>query len=289
MNYLLLFLAIGSGTSTTPVVQRLALATVIAPMDKAAALFKEGSAQYDSADYNGAIDKFTKALEIVTSVDGPTKIRLRLIFNIATAHEKAFTIDKDVQHLRQALNLYRRYLAFAERTGDLGEELTVDSRISRLEKQLRMHSEIESNVARADNPLPPAPTTPADTSTWTHPRNLGLGLATGGAVFTVTGIILAAAGGQLEAKAQTQVDELDDLGIPPDHPAWTEGAQFVASERDRGAALTGTGATFIIVGIAGIGVGAYYLVKAKRIREGRVSTLPALAPGFAGIQISGRF
>jgi tetratricopeptide (TPR) repeat protein len=259
-------------------------------MEEAQILFRDGTVKYESADYNGAIENFTKALAIVTEQHGDDHTRLTLLYNIARAHEKAFTIDQDVTHLRQALALYERYLDFAQSTGNLGEELDVETKIAHLKKQLQIHSQIERNKGRVEGPqeIPPPPAVDTNVD-WKKPRNTGIGLVAGGAAVTIGGVVLAVLGSQFEESAQTQVDSLADQGIPMDHPAWAEGEEFVASEKRRGAIFMGTGATVAVVGAAGIGVGTYYLVKSKRLREGRVAALPALSPGFAGVQISGRF
>lgn len=262
-------------------------------MEEAQGLFRDGTVKYESADYNGAIKSFTKALAIVTEMRGDEHTRLTLLYNIARAHEKAFKVDQDVQHLRQALLLYKRYGEFASKTGDLGEELDVESKIAHLEKQLRLHSQIERNRAQGkEGPQQPPPATPplVDVNAdWQTPRKTGLGLVVGGGALTIGGTVLAVVGSQLESHAQSEVAKLEDAGLPDDHPAWAEGDEFIANEKRKGQIFMGVGASVAVVGAAGIGVGTYYLVKAKRLREGRVAALPALSPGYAGVQISGRF
>ena len=259
-------------------------------MDEAAALYNEGGALFDSADYEGAIDKFTRALGIVVSINGNDHTRLTLLYNIASAHEKQFTIDKDVSHLRKALNLYKRYRDFAQRTGDLGEELDVESRISRLERKLRTNDQIQQNRENAQPrvvPLPP-PVQVEDTS-WKKPRNAGLGLVVVGGAATLGGVVVAVLGSRMEPNARDEVAKLGLMGVPMDHPAWAEGDQFIAAEKRKGNAMMGTGVTFAIVGAAGVGVGAYYLVKSKKLREGAVSVTPTFGRGLGGVQITGKF
>jgi len=278
MNTLLLSLILAFGAGQ-PVDQQ----------DEARTLFREGTVKYESADYNGAIESFTEALALVTD----DHVRLSLLFNIAKAHEKAFKIDRDVTHLRQALTLYRRYLEFAQSTGDLGEELDVATNIARLEKQIRIHNQVEDNRARAEGPQvppPPPPPPPIDGSTnWKKARNTGVGLVVSGGAATIGGVVLLTLGSTFEGSAQDQVNSLADEGVPPDHPAWEEGEDFIASERRRGAIFMGVGGSVAVVGAVGVGVGSYYLVKSKRLREGSVSATPTFAPGFAGVQISGKF
>ena len=258
-------------------------------MQEAEVLYGEGTAMFDSADYNGAIEKFTKALEIVQSIEGDDHTRLTLLYNIASAHEKAFAIDRDVTHLRQALQLHKRYREFAQKTGNLGDELDVETKIRRLEKKLRASNQMRENRERAAKPREVPPPPPMQEVDWKRPRNTGIGLVVGGGMATIGGVVLAALGGTREAKAQAQVDKLAAMGIPMSDPAWAEGDQFIQDEKRKGAVLMGTGVTLAIVGVAGVGVGSYYLVKAKKLREGTVSVTPTLGFGLAGVQITGRF
>jgi tetratricopeptide (TPR) repeat protein len=276
----------------------LALTLAVAPaepstqMDEAAALYQEGTAMFDASDYKGAIDKFTKALGIVVSVNGAEDTRLTLLYNIASAHERAFAIDKDVEHLRMALQLYERYKEFADETGDLGEQLDVEVRIASLEKKLRAHDEIQrnrENAQRGDVPPPPSGDAGGDVVDWQKPRRVGLGLTVAGGVATIGGVVLAVVGSRLEPNARDEVGKLANMGLPPDHPAWAQGDQFIEQERRKGRALMGTGVTFAIVGAVGVGVGGYYLVKSKRLREGTVAVVPTLGRGLAGVQITGKF
>jgi len=262
-------------------------------MVEAESLFRDGTVKYESSDYDGAIKSFTEALAIVGENHGADHTRLTLLYNIAKAHEKAFKIDQDVAHLRQAQELYKRYLEFTQTTGNLGDELDVESKLSHLEKQLRIHAQIDANRSQSEEsahtPLPPPPSTGDSDTDWNKPRKAGIGFVAGGSVLTVGGVVLAVVGGTLQGRAEGQVNELADAGIPSDHPAWTEGAQYISQEKRKGLILMGVGGSVAVVGAVGVGLGSYYLVKAKKLREGRVVTLPALSPGYAGVQISGRF
>lgn len=249
------------------------------PMGEARTLFHEGAARYDSADYEGAIESFTESLAIVTANDGDRAIRLRLLYNIGSAHEKQFAIDHEVEHLRKALALYEKYLEF---TGDLGDQLDVESRVLRLEKKLRMAAQIEANKSAP----PPVSDLPPPSPDYKKPRNVGLGLAVPGAAMAIGGAVLIALGSQYEDNAQAQVNELGELGVPQDHPAWSEGEDFVASERRKGVSLIAGGATLATVGLVGVGVGAVYLVKSRKLR---LQVTPSVTPMQAGFTVGGRF
>jgi len=260
-------------------------------MEEAAVLYQDGTTMFKAADYPGAIDKFTMALGIVSSIDGDERTQLTLLYNIASAHEKQFEIDKDIAHLRQALQLYRRYEEFVAGTGEFEEEWEVEPRITSLENKLKTHDQIQRNreEAKREGPPPPPRSVVTDDLEWKKPRNLGIGLVVTGGAATIGGVVMAVLGSRFEGNAQVQVDKLADMGVPMDDPAWAQGEKFVEDEKHRGNILMGVGATVAVVGAAGVGVGSYYLIKSKRLHEGSVAVLPALSPSFAGVRISGRF
>lgn len=259
-------------------------------MAEAANLFREGVLRYETADYEGAIEKFSASLSIVKENNGDEAVRLPLLYNIATAHEKLFSIDKDVRHLRRALTLYRQYRDYAAEKGDPNEQFDVETKIVSLERKLSVHEQIQKRQSRTSpergNPPPPPPQ--SDLS-WRQPRNLGLGLTIGGGAAMIGGIVALAVGSGYEERARSQVRALDDLGLPADHPAWAEGDDFISRERRKGAALMGVGGSLAVVGAVGAATGAYYLIRAKRVKDGRLSATPRLSPGFAGVQLTGRF
>jgi len=267
----------------------LMLAAPVEPTPEAQSLYQEGTTMFDSADYNGAIEKFTAALNLVGNADADTHTRLMLLFNIASAHERQYEIDEDRAHLRQALTLYERYREFAQTRGDLGEELDIEARISRIRGLLKDSDESDPVPEGPEAAATPDPVGTGAHGNWKKPRNTGIGLVIGGGAVTLGGAVLAIIGTQLEPNAQSQVDELADMGVPMDHPAWVEGQQFVEDERRKGRAMIGAGVAVSVVGLVGVGVGSYYLVKAKKLKEGRLSVTPTVSRGSAGIQIGGRF
>jgi tetratricopeptide (TPR) repeat protein len=259
--------------------------------EPARSLYHEGSTLFEAADYEGAIEKFTEALSLVGDEDqDDMHVRLTLLFNIASAHVRQYEIDQDVEHLRQALALFRRYKEFTQKHGDLGEELDIEARLSRVEHML---AEVEEADEVAPTPAPVEPE-PEQSSTdegleWQKARKTGTGLVVAGSLATVGGAVLAVVGSRLEPRARGQVDELADMGVPFDHPAWQEGDEFIAQQQRQGTVMIGAGVAVSLVGLVGVGVGSYYLVKSKKLREHEVSIAPAWGSGTAGIQIGGRF
>ncbi len=71
-------------------------------MDAVKRIYGEGKAKYDTHDYKGAIESWTEALSLLPPVTENREIRNDLVYNIATAQEKAYDIDKDAAHLRSA-------------------------------------------------------------------------------------------------------------------------------------------------------------------------------------------
>lgn len=246
-------------------------------LEDAQTLHAEGTASYEAADYLGAIEKFTAALNIVMGERGDhDDTKLALLYNIARAHEKAHEIDRDPTHLRQALALYKRYEVAVAKKGDLGDQLDVAAKIKGLEKSLR---QMEHPA-----PLPTRPPPPAPRADWKKPRNVGIALVTVGSAEIVAGVIMAVVGSRYEPNARAQVQKLADRGIPMDHPAWAQGAQFIKQEQKKGRLLMGLGGGLAGIGAVTLGTGTFFMVKAKRTRlSARVS------PTFLGIQWSGKF
>src|SRR5262245_12089400 len=78
-------------------------------IDHARALYKEGEARFATADYLKAIELWTEAFTSVPDTSDAAYIKGVLIYNLATAHEKAFEITGDISHLRQAKVLMESY------------------------------------------------------------------------------------------------------------------------------------------------------------------------------------
>lgn len=265
---------------------------------EARTLYQEGTTLFEAADYEGAIEKFTDALNLVGDEDDEDRhTRLTLLFNIASAHEKQYAIDQDPKHLRQAKTLYVRYRDFAKKHGDIGEELDVETRILRIENELEgLEEPDEKKVPSGAVQDPPrtgpqsgVDASPADTEQRRKTRNTGTALVVAGSLATVGGVVLSVVGSRLEPRARDQVMQLADMGVPMDHEAWAQGDDFIAQERAKGRALIGAGVAVSVVGVVGVGVGSYFLVKSKKLREHEVSITPTWGSGTAGIQIGGRF
>lgn len=82
--------------------------------------YDEGIAAYETSDFSGAIESFSRAFSLAAEIEDPTKRGLamnRLRFNLARAHLGAWTIDRQVEHLRTAQSLVEAYREEERREG----------------------------------------------------------------------------------------------------------------------------------------------------------------------------
>ena len=143
-----------------PVVPAVAWAAPAAssPNAEAEAMFRKGQAKYETADYNGAIDLWTEAYALVDSTPETASIKALLLYNLAQAHVKAYELDEDDIHLKQAQQLlqsFRNNLSLLyEDKAQLDEETKkVDERLAEIEKMLADAKPPEDEPE--DEPPPP--------------------------------------------------------------------------------------------------------------------------------------
>lgn len=79
-----------------------------AQLAEAREMFERGRAKYDTFDYEGAIDVWQQAMAKVP--ESQAGVRNAMVYNIALAQEKAYDVDKDVAHLRQAVLLLEQWV-----------------------------------------------------------------------------------------------------------------------------------------------------------------------------------
>jgi tetratricopeptide (TPR) repeat protein len=260
-------------------------------LSEAEALYNEGQVLYQSADYNGAIAKFTEALGEATDAGSKNfNVRGLLLYNIGKAHIKAYEIDRDLSHLRQARTIYKQFIKDADIEAMFAEFNPQDVADAQQElRALEMRLEGLENADKPERGIPPAPPPIEAPVDWKKPRNTGIGLTIAGSAVLIGGVAILAAGSTLRPTAESDVAKLAGMGVPLDHPAWAEGDTYITQETKRGKTLMAVGGSLAGVGLIGAGVGIAYLVKAKKLREGRVTPTVALSPTFSGIVVSGRF
>jgi hypothetical protein len=311
-----LALAVPTTLGTRP---RLAEAAVVAPAEdpalaEARALYDEGKARFDTFDYEGAADLWTKAYAKLP--EDSSGVRNAMVYNIATAQEKSYELDKDVQHLRQAVLLLEQYVKnykvlFAKTPETKAEVDKAEARIAALKERIARAERGEDTTL----PPPVGPTEPTDPATpppsdphygagtvdgivWTtghNPppdqalvdKNMKLAeaekktdrmLIASYVMLSVSGLFLLVGAGSVYGG--TRVDD------PP--------ASDPTADPDAGKGLKGTGYGALAIGFASLVTGATLLgVGLDRRKKARNGTLvagtPVVGPGFAGVSLRVRF
>ncbi len=77
---------------------------------KTGELFMAGQTKFDTSDFEGAIDMWTAAYNLLPPTADYAPMRGTLSISLANAQVEAYRIDKDVEHLRTADDLFTRYL-----------------------------------------------------------------------------------------------------------------------------------------------------------------------------------
>ena len=260
------------------------------PQADAETIFRRGQAKYETADYAGAIDLWTEAYALVDSTPENASIKALLIFNLAQAHTKAYELDEDIIHLKQAQRLltsFRDNLALLYEEEDQAaletEQAKVDESLAVIEAQLA-----DAEAEPEPEPEPPAPTLtepesegPIETGKPGKPLIiagsvvLGLGVAAG-----VVGII-----GGVIGQGANDLSELD----PYDFEGREE--QFNAGRTGNLLLIVGAVGAGVLIptGAALIGLGAG---RNKRINTAKLRVSPSFAGRWGsggGLAVSGRF
>lgn len=240
------------------------------PMSRVASLINGGQALFDTADFTGAIDKWTQAYaELPDSPDILTARNL-LTYQIAQAHIEAHAIDGQPTHLRKAERLLSRYIE-----GLAPEEAEARASAEQLREQLR------EQIATAPPPLviaeaPPPPPPVVDAPRRTSPLILAGGITLGLGAAALIGTMTAALegrrvdrDGERAVMRGAQAPELDALlirGTRANHAAI--GTAVV------GALLITAGVTLLITG---------------RMRRSPLALAPTFGHGLVGMSFATRF
>ena len=262
-----------SATSLAPTTAHAAPASDEAALEEARALFERGRAKYDTFDYDGAIDLWQQAYAKVP--DSQAGVRNAMVYNIALAQEKAYDVNKDVAHLRQAVLLLESwvasYKAMFKKTPETEAEVgKAQARIQELKDRIAaIENGTETTTAEpapAEAGVPAASTITFDTGYNPPPevrkqqekaraRNESEGLiAIGWTVAAIGGLIFLGGVGTVAA-----VDS--------------------SAGRGGGGAGIAVGGAMLIGGGVLLGVG---YKKKKQIKEGNYSFAPYANPNGAG-------
>jgi hypothetical protein len=95
---------------------------------QAKALFNAGAQAYEAGQYPAAIQALTEAYRLAP--------RPGILFSMAQAHRKQYYVDKQPGHLREAVKLYREYVAKVEQGGRRGDAVQALAELDPLYEKL---------------------------------------------------------------------------------------------------------------------------------------------------------
>ena len=256
-------------------------------LEEAKGLHEQAQARFDTADYLGAIESWTAAYQTLPKTGDSGRMRPFILYNIATAREKAYETTDDVAHLRRArvlLETFERSIdeLYADPEQRATERARVQDRLVGLEEKIRTHEARTTPEPEPESEPEPGPEPQAETELGapSEPPDRppeGRALVIGGAVLTALGgaaaIMTFTAVGI--GAAANDVDDLRD-DTPQDKQAREE--QFERGRISNPIAIAGAVATPLL--LAG---GIALLVVGKKRQRARTAWTPAIAPGAASL------
>jgi hypothetical protein len=280
-----LALAVPTGLVVGP---RPALAVVTAPDEDPALvesreLYNEGKAKFDTFDYNGAVDLWTKAYAKLP--ESEAGVRNAMVYNIATAQEKAYELDKDVQHLRQAVLLLEQYIKnykiLYKKTPETKAEVDkAEGRIATLKERIARAERGEDATPPPVEGTPPA----AGAVTWNTGHNPPPDPA-----------LLAK-----NRKLAEEDEKTDHMLIASYVTLGVGGVLLIGGAgstiygvREDGREARGAGYGTLALGLASTITGITLMVigfqRRKKSKAGTLVATPVVAPSFAGASLRVRF
>jgi hypothetical protein len=249
-------------------------------------IFRRGQAKYETADFNGAIELWTEAYALVEPIPENATIKALLIYNLAQAHIKAYELDDDGIHLKQAQQLLRSFESNLELLYDDGKQLE-EERAKVQELLTEIDAKIAAHEPEPEEDKPPPPDVePEDDDPEQDPRasHPGTPLVIAGGVVTGLGALagVGAIVGGLVASSSNDISDLepDDLQGREDRFATGIAGNGLALAGGIGAGvLLPTGIALMVVGI----------LRNKKARGGNTAFVPTIGRGSVGFGISGRF
>ncbi|PRP95545.1 hypothetical protein ENSA5_38280 [Enhygromyxa salina] len=123
---------------------------------EAEAMFRRGQAKYETADYNGAIELWTEAYALVDPSPENASIKALLMYNLAQAHIRAYELDQNAIHLKQAQQLLESFrsnlkVLYDNPTQLKEESAKADMRLAEVEAML---AELEAKDEAKDEEPP---------------------------------------------------------------------------------------------------------------------------------------
>jgi tetratricopeptide (TPR) repeat protein len=218
-------------------------AAAVDPQAEGQRLFDEASAAYNLGKFADAIAKFEAAYELLKAPS--------LLYNLGQAHAKAYELDQELAHLRQAKLLFTNFIKIREGVG----ESTGDAK----ERVEALEAEIAAKERVAAEPARPVEMKPVDAAPEPAPRRrrppgpltyAGAGLLAGGllagAGLAVTGFVSRARLGE-QAAAEGSLVRLPELRAEEYAEQQSRASAMAYAGIGVGAALVVTGAVLMIV------------------------------------------
>lgn len=248
-----------------------------APQARLGALINDGQALFDTADYVGAIDRWTTAYAELPDDPHLAAARNLLAYQIAQAHIEAHAMDRQTGHLRKAERLLRQYIA----------ALDPSESEARADAEQRLAA-VEVQIEATPPPTPaPAPTAtirapvPVVAPPARDPHHRGTLLLSGGIGLGLGAALLA--GTAVAAVTSSRIDDERRLARERGASADEQGRLLDRDLRAHRATLATA-----IVGGALLAAGIALVVKA-RVRPRALTARPMLAPGLVGARLDLRF
>jgi hypothetical protein len=263
------------------------------PVVEAQQLFIKGQSNYETLDYEAAIENWVAAYAKFPHAPEFAAQRSTVLYAIAQARLDLFDAEKDTAHLKHARRLLARYhseLAEDDAEGRAAVQEWIDKVDARL-----VEAEAEAVAVAEPEPEPepegpePQPATPIEAPAVEEGPPAGRGLTIGGGVLLGLGAGLALGGGMgfglIASKKSDGVDAVFDDGNPDG--LTVDETQTLVDAGNRAEigqiATIAAGGALAITGAVLLGVGL-----TKR-RSSRVALSPIYGPGIAGFGAQGRF
>ncbi len=267
---------------------------------QARALYEEGKARFDLFDYEGAIELWTQAFSKLP--EDEASVRNSMVYNIATAREKAFEANGDIQHLRMAVKLLQSYIDNYKALYEKSPEATAE--VSKAEERI---ATLEERIAQAEQgdtrPPPPvdgeaggtvigwndhsAPA--ADPELLARNQRLSKEESKTDKMLIASYVTLSVGGlftlaGTAAVFGANAVDSAEEMTMIDPTEAET---QRTEAARGSGYGMLALGLAGLVTGATLLGVG---LDRRKKAKKGTlVSGAPVLGPRFAGASVHVRF
>ena len=242
-------------------------------------LYQEGRVHFETADYLEALASFKGAYQRAQGISSESfrnEVLVALLFNLARAHVKAFTIDGDASHLRQAEDLLGTYLASESPMVHQGDAEELRAEIAELESEGVEPDDAEDGGVSGGEPPDTAASEPQSDE---PPAKSGSGLVIGGGVLMgLSAVGLGLMTGGAVGASRAEQDYVDAAN---------------GDEREtidaRGRTMNGLVVTGGVAAGVLLSAGIALLVVGKRRQRSNVALDVSASAGYAGLGLRGRF